>query len=440
LGSDYFASALLTPISRLFIFYQMLFSITDIKIGYFLATRQIKKASFWTTGLIVFVMVLTFLNLVVVSGILVGLIEGSIAAHHNQYTSDIMISSLDTKDYIENSASIVSILKTLPEIEQFSARFAKGVQLEANYQTKRETDKPNVASAQMIGINPQAENQITGLASHVVDGEYLTPYDYDKVLIGQFLLDQYLPVESPGFTTLKNVGVGTKIRIKLGDINREVTVKGILKSKVDSVSMGMYMIDSQVRELIGRQDNNVSQIAIKLKEGQDPLQVKSQLLLRGMDKLAKVQTYVDAQPKFLKDIITTFAILGNALSSIGLVVASITIFIVIFINALTRRKFIGILKGIGINGRAIEYSYIFQSMFYALLGSGIGLFVVYFGLVPLFAAHPIDFPFSDGILVAPLVETLIRVGLLVLATLIAGYIPARMIVRKNTLDSILGRN
>jgi hypothetical protein len=29
---------------------------------------------------------------------------------------------------------------------------------------------------------------------------------------------------------------------------------------------------------------------------------------------------------------------------------------------------------------------------------------------------------------------------LILSTIIAGYIPARMIVKKNTLDSILGRN
>ena len=50
-----------------------------------------------------------------------------------------------------------------------------------------------------------------------------------------------------------------------------------------------------------------------------------------------------------------------------------TIFIVIFINALTRRKFIGILKGVGINGKAIEMSYMFQSIFYALFGSCIGL-------------------------------------------------------------------
>ena len=30
--------------------------------------------------------------------------------------------------------------------------------------------------------------------------------------------------------------------------------------------------------------------------------------------------------------------------------------------------------------------------------------------------------------------------IVVLVTIIAGYIPARMIVKKNTLDSILGRN
>lgn len=410
------------------------------KIGFFLALRQIKRSSLWTTGLIVFVMVLTFLNLVVVSGILVGLIEGSIGAWHDQYTGDIMISNLETEEYVENTPGIISILTSLPEVDYVSTRFGKGVLLEANYKTKKETDKPNTASTQLTGIDPDAENIITRLGDHIAEGQYLVAGDYDKVLLGQYLLEQYLPVESPGFSTLKNVQVGSKIRIKLNGIIREVTVKGILKSKVDNVSMATYMIDSQVRELIGRQDNNASQIIIKLKEGADVTQVKNQLILRGVDKLGKVQTYLDAQPQFLKDIVTTFRTLGNMLSSIGLVVASITIFIVIFINAITRRKFIGILKGVGINGQAIEISYVFQSMFYAFFGSIIGLIVVYAVLVPFFLAHPIDFPFSDGILVAPLGETLIRVALLVISTVIAGYIPARMIVRKNTLDSILGRN
>ncbi len=259
-------------------------------------------------------------------------------------------------------------------------------------------------------------------------------------MVGYFLLSQYINISAPNFSSLNNVGIGTKIRITVNGVTREVTVKGILKSKVDNVRQGVYMIDSEAKDLMGRQDGNVGEIAINLKPGVDSAAFKQKLILAGVDQNAKVQTYEDAQPQFLKDIINTFNILGNFLSSIGLVVSSITIFIVIFINALTRRKFIGILKGIGINGQAIEISYIFQSIFYAVLGSAIGIVVVYFLLVPAFAAHPIDFPFSDGILVAPLGETLIRMGLLIFATIVAGYIPARMIVRKNTLDSILGRN
>jgi ABC-type antimicrobial peptide transport system permease subunit len=97
------------------------------------------------------------------------------------------------------------------------------------------------------------------------------------------------------------------------------------------------------------------------------------------------------------------------------------------------------MKGIGISGRTIEMSYIFQSMFYALIGSGVGLLLLYGFLVPFFDTHPINFPFSDGILVATYAGTAWRVAILVFVTFVAGYIPAWMIVRRNTLNSILGR-
>jgi len=80
-----------------------------------------------------------------------------------------------------------------------------------------------------------------------------------------------------------------------------------------------------------------------------------------------------------------------------------------------------------------------QSLLYAVVGTVIGFIIVFAILKPFFDAHPINFPFSDGILVATLSGTFIRAGLLFLATLIAGYIPARMVVKQNTLDAILGR-
>jgi putative ABC transport system permease protein len=412
----------------------------NIRIGFFLAIRALRRASLWTTGLIIGVMVLTFLNLVVVSGILVGLLQGAIVAVRTQYTSDVIVSSLDDKKYIENSPNLLALIGTLPSVDAYTARYREGGTLEANYKTRRETDKPNTATAILVGIDPEREDAVSGLSSRIIEGQFIAPGDYDQVVVGAYLLKQYFPIETPGFSTLEHVGIGTRIRMKVGDVVREVTVKGILKSKVDEVSMRMYMVDSQFRSLVGRNDGNVDEVALKLGSGVRPEDVRDALLTRGVGERAKVQTYEDAQPKFLKDIIATFSMLGTAFSSIGLVVASITIFIVVFINALTRRKFIGILKGIGITGRAIEISYVIQSIFYALVGSGIGLAIVYGFLVPFVAAHPIDFPFSDGILVAPLDTTLFRMGLLVAATVIAGYIPARMIIRKNTLDSILGRD
>lgn len=412
----------------------------NIRVGFFLALRALKRASLWTTGLIVFVMVLTFLNLVVISGILVGLLQGAVDAVRTEYTSDVIVSTLADKSYIENSANLIALAKNLQGVDKVTARYIEASRIEAGYQTRKESDKPDIANALVVGIDPAVEDAITGISKEIVEGEFLVAGDYDKIVLGSYLLKQYIPFETPGLATLENVGIGTKVRVLVGDVVREVTVKGILKSKVDEIALRAFMVDSQFRSIIGRNDGNIDELAISVEKGVDPVDVRERLKLQGVDDIARVQTYEDAQPQAFKDVINTFSMLGAIFSSIGLIVASVTIFIVIFVNALTRRKFIGILKGIGISGRAIEISYVFQSIFYAVIGSTFGLALVYGFLVPYFAANPIDFPFSDGILVAPLEQTLFRVGLLIVSTIIAGYIPAWMIIRRNTLDSILGRN
>lgn len=414
--------------------------ITSAKLGFFLAYRQLKRSNRWATILTVFVMTLTFLNLVVVSGILVGLIEGAVEAVKEHYTGEIIISNLKEKTYIENSPSIIDTAKRLPWTEAVTARYLEGGTLEANYKERiKPTDLIDSVNTLMVGINPEDENAATGLESLVEEGSYLTSSDYDQVLLGYQLLKKYLPIESPGFVTLDNVDVGDKVRITINGNIREVYVKGIVKGKVDEIGRRVFFVDSQLRNLIGRNDYNVDEITIRLKPDTDPVFVKQALLASGIGEFAKVQTFEDAQPKFLKDIKDTFALLGNVISSIGLVVACITIFIVIFINAITRRKFIGILKGIGIHSTAIEAAYVIQSLFYAFVGTLAGMAIVFFLLKPYFAANPINFPFSDGILVATVSGNLIRAGILFVATFIAGYIPARIVVKQNTLDAILGR-
>lgn len=414
---------------------------SNLRVGFFLALRQLKRSNPWTTLLIICVMILTFLNLVVLSGILVGLIEGAVGAVREHYTGDVIITAPREKGFIENSPRVIQTVQSFPEVASFSARYTEMGTAEANYQTPgRITDIPERVSTTFAGIDPKSEDATTNIKDLLVEGEYIDENDFDQVVIGALLLRKYLDFESELFVTLENVEIGDKIRVQIGETVREVTIKGIVKSKVDEIDRRIFFPQKQFRTLIGRNDFNVNEIAIKLVKGTDPIVVKEGLIASGITAdFAKVQTFEDAQPKFLQDMKQTFRLLGNIVSSLGLVVASITVFIVIFINALTRRKFIGILKGIGISGTAIEISYVFQSFFYAIIGSGAGVALVYGVLVPYFNAYPINFPFSDGILVAPIMEVTASAILLIIITVIAGYVPSRMIVRKNTLDSILGR-
>jgi ABC-type antimicrobial peptide transport system permease subunit len=82
---------------------------------------------------------------------------------------------------------------------------------------------------------------------------------------------------------------------------------------------------------------------------------------------------------------------------------------------------------------------VLQAFFYGAVGSAIGVALTFGLLEPYFTNNPINFPFSDGILVVTVNGTVIRVAILMMVTLLAGFIPAKIIVRKNTLDAILGR-
>jgi len=413
------------------------------RVGFFLSYRQIKRANIWTTILIVTVMALTFLNLVVVNGVLVGLIQGSVEAHRTRGTGDIAITKLTQKTEIENTTDILNVLSSLPQVKDVATRYTGSGSINADYRRKlRQDETPNRVAGTIAGIDPLNEDKINGLSRYIVEGSYLQENDTDGIILGATLLYKYTPVESAGFQTLKNIKIGDRLKITVGKNSKEVILRGVIKTKVDTNDFRIFMIESEAKKLIGRNDVNADEIFVKLKDGStltDAAKVQQILFNNNFDSGAKIQTWLEAQPKFLSDLISTFALLGNLIGSIGIAVASITIFIVIFVNAITRRKFIGILKGIGIDPKSIEISYIIQSVFYALTGSVIGFLILYGFLIPFVDAHPINFPFSDGIIYAPLPGTLFRALILLITTVIAGYIPARIIVKKNTLDSILGR-
>ncbi|OHA16216.1 MAG: hypothetical protein A3H57_02870 [Candidatus Taylorbacteria bacterium RIFCSPLOWO2_02_FULL_43_11] len=418
-----------------------------IRTGWFLALRQIRRGGKGTTILIIFIMVLTFLNLVVVSGLLLGLITGSFEQFRESYSGEVIITSAPLRDYIENTSALISYLENHPKVTAISPRHSVGVSILGTLNDlPGKNERQNKISTRLVGIDPDKEEVLTGFSRFIIKGEPLVAGEEGYIVMGYNFLRKYssfADANIPGLDLLADVDVGSRVKVTLstkdgGIVSKDFIVKGIAKSKIDEVSTRMFINDSELKRMLPVNKEQYQEIAIKTDPDFAPDLVHE---LEEFHKpyAARIQTSGAAIPSFLRDIETTMAVLGNALSSIALVVASITIFIVVFINAVTKRKFIGIMKGIGISPLAIEISYILQAFFYGISGSIIGLILTFGVLKPYFDAYPINFPFSDGILVATASGAGIRVLILLVVTLIAGYVPAKLIVRRNTLDAILGR-
>jgi putative ABC transport system permease protein len=412
----------------------------DLYMGWFIAYRTVVRGSKGTTILVIFIMALTFLNMVVVSGILVGLIDGGNIANKEQYTGDVIITRLSGEQTIQNSQRIIDVLENSPFVEHYSARYGTGVTISAGFTNRTDFSKRiDSIGTTLLGIDVVKENQLTGLSDFVTEGSFIDPTETGYILLGADTLRRYNSGFGDGFDSLDDVYPGDKVKVTAGTKTKEFIVKGIVDTKVGEVSFRAFV---PYRDLIGLTDvsaMNAIEIAVTAQEGYTGESIQSMLVKGGFDRGAKIQTADQAIPEFLNQIKLAFGILGSMIGFIGLIVAATTIFIIIFINAVTRMKYIGILKGIGVRGRVIRNAYVIQALFYALVGSAIASAITYGLLVPAFLAHPVDFPFSDGILSAPINKTVTKFIILMVVTYIAGLLPAWLIVRKNTLSSILGR-
>lgn len=432
------------------------------RVGFFLAIRQIARTSKWTSGLIVFIMMLTFFNLVATSGFLVGIIEGASRGFKEQWTGDLFINNRNENAYIEHTSDIERVVASFPQIESYTKRIVSGAKIEANWWEKRTASDENSVSNQIAGIDPIIEDETTHLSKHIVEGEWLRPGDSRGIVLGSAYLAKYSRVADL-VSLLRNVTPGTTVRVTVTgkaaaidpqqqgapqstgavqstSVSQDFVVRGILDSKVQFVASRAYILDSELAKMLGKSDGEVSEIAIVMKDGLDPYIVKTPLINNGFSEYSKINTSVEGSPEFLVNIKLFFSIIGTILGSVSIVVALITIFIIIYINALTRRRQIGIMKGIGVTNFAIEFSYICQAVFYVVLGSSIALVIIFGALKPYLDLHPIDTPFASIVLVADPASVAFKFVLVFIVSTLAGYIPAHLIVKQNTLHAILGKN
>ncbi len=137
-------------------------------------------------------------------------------------------------------------------------------------------------------------------------------------------------------------------------------------------------------------------------------------------------------------LVSSFDVLIALIGTIGLVVAGIVMFIVIYINVINKRRQIGILRAIGIKRNVIVGSYLTQALFFAALGVIIGGLLFGYGILPYFELHPLDLPLGEISLAVEAATVNNAVFGILTAAVLAGLIPVLSITRQPIIQAIWG--
>src|SRR5882672_1571605 len=210
----------------------MLWKDNSLYVGFFLAVRDIKRNNPWTTALIILVISLTFFNMLFLNGILVGFASAAIGTYPQYYSGNVLIIPSTNKTSIEDTNTIVSVIRSLSTVKSVSVRDTASGLLEYNYQNKlRPTDLSESASGTTAGIDPVAEDKMSHLSNAMVAGSFLSPSDADDIIIGSNLIQKYATVRGAvlavGSKVLQKADVGSRVRLTINGVQKEVTIKGV---------------------------------------------------------------------------------------------------------------------------------------------------------------------------------------------------------------------
>lgn len=408
-------------------------TLIDIKTAYFIAYKTIIKGHKSTVSLIIFILSLSFFNLMFVSGFLSGFSDGIMQSMIDTSTAHIIVLPQEEptrKDFIVDQNNVRAQIQTIPGIIATASHYQLGGSVAYD---KEKNGKFKYVSASIIGVNQKEEKDVLTVHENIVSGEFPDNLNKDEIILGANLSGGFDTVQT---TDLGGAVVGDEVQVTYSNgISRTYTIRGIYKITIGGIGGGAF-ISTKEAEAILSTYNNASEIMVKVDLTKDTLDGYINKIKTMLPTL-KIEKYT-ARLATVGILISAFDIIAIIVSVISIIVAAITIFVMIYVNAVSKRRQIGILKAIGIKESIIELSYILQSLFYASLGVVGGMIIIFWIVAPFIAIRPIPMPYGDASLVYTSLGIFINIISLIVAGILAGFVPAKIVARENILKSIWG--
>ncbi|MFH0853220.1 MAG: ABC transporter permease [bacterium] len=398
---------------------------SETKIAFFLAWKFLQRGNKWTLLLIIFLMAIAFINLVFITSLFDGIVKGTNDQVINTHSGHILMVPSEGEEIIANQGKALKQIESTPGVVAASAQ--NFIPASLKYQ--------NISGNwQVLAIDPSREKQVLNVSEHMIAGEYLSDTDMDQIIIGRQIAGGQ-GVENDAFS-FKDAKVGDKVQLTFAGGSHDLTIKGIFYTKFIDTDQRAFITTKTLDQLMPDLENTATSISIRI----DRTGNEEVVINRLEDKHLSGRFFSWQEVSGLMDTVAESFIFINALlTTVGILIAAVTIFIVIYIDISSRRQQIGVLRAIGIKSYLIRSAYVIQTAVYSVFGVLLGAGILFAVLVPYFNAHPFELPIGDSVLSVRSWDFIFRAELIIWVAIGSGLIPATMITRVKILNAIFNR-
>jgi ABC-type lipoprotein release transport system permease subunit len=237
----------------------------------------------------------------------------------------------------------------------------------------------------IIGIEPEKEQEVNLAAQHIIAGRYLNQEDGDLIFIGKGLADAMDVAVGDRITM---VGRSTHDQMR----QRTMTVAGIYDLGMPDLEKSSVYISLAEAQALFDLAGQSTEVAIVLKQlGQEPKVIAAmEPMLPGYE----IDTWRNNYPELLAAITTKNGVM-NIFGVVILLIAGIGILNLLLMAVYERTREIGILGTLGLKPRQISLLFILEGIMMGLVGVAAG---IVFGLLinGLLRQIGLDFSYMSG--------------------------------------------
>ena len=282
------------------------------------------------------------------------------------------LESPSTSKFIADPGRFLDILENHPEIQSVFPRIrGDGILATA----------AGSEGVMFQGIDPSSPEEAAIFRKSLAEGEFLTGYDDARVVLGAKLADRL------------KLRLGKKVVLTTQDSTGEITstllrVQGIFRTGSGTIDGNICLIPIGNLQKVLRMGEGVTSIAVYLKNPFKQEAVYRELSGTLPEGSAGLYHWQTLQPD-LRDYVVIDDAFGYMIYAIILLIVAIGVLNTVLMSVMERRREIGILTAVGMEGRHVMRMILVETVFITLIGITMGL-VIGLGVNWYFSTYGLD--------------------------------------------------